>query len=151
MITPRLEQLLQQNGVGYHSIPHLTAYRADRTAMAAGLPSDEFAKTVIVKADGRLCMVVLPADDRVHLESLRQSLGARTLELASELEVGQAFPDCETGAMPPFGRLYGMEVFVSPALQRSGEIAFNGGSHDEAVRMPYRDYQRLAQPRPLQM
>jgi Ala-tRNA(Pro) deacylase len=151
MITSRLKQLLEQNGVRYHSIPHLTAYRADRTALAAGLPSEEFAKTVLVKADGRLCMVVLPADQQVQLETLRQQLGARTLELAGELEVGQAFPDCETGAMPPFGRLYGMEVFVSPALRRDEQIAFNAGSHDEAVRMSYRDYERLAQPRRLQM
>lgn len=151
MITPRLKELLEQSGARYHSIPRLTAYRADRTALAAGLPPREFAKTVLVKADGRLCMVVLPSDHHVHLETLRQQLGAGTLELASEREVGQAFPDCETGAMPPFGRLYGMEVFVSPALQQDEEIAFNAGSHDEALRMSYRDYERLAQPRRLQM
>lgn len=151
MIAPRLKELLDRSGVQYRSIPHLTAYHADRTAAAAEVPRREFAKVVVVKADGRLCMAVLPASDRLHLEDLRYGLGAQHLALVGEEELRGAFPDCDVGAMPPFGELYGMEVFVSPHLREDEEIAFNAGSHDEAVHMHYRDYERLAHPNVLRM
>lgn len=144
MITPRLKQLLDSSGVFYRSIPHHTTYHADRTAMAAEVPRREFAKTVIVKVDGRECMIVVAADERLNFEDLRRALSAQSVELANEDEVRRAFPDCEVGAMPPFGELYGMEVLVSPRLQQDEEIAFNAGSHDEALHMHYRDYERLA-------
>lgn len=150
MITPRLKELLDSSGAFYRSIPHQTTYHADRTAQAAEVPSREFAKTLIVKVDGRECMVVLAADERLQLEDLRRALGAQKVELASEDEVRRAFPDCEVGAMPPFGELYGMEVLVSPRLQQDEEIAFNAGSHDEALHMHYRDFERLANAHSLQ-
>lgn len=151
MIAPRLKELLDQNGVSYHCIPHPITYHADSTAAATHVTSHQFAKTVIVKADGHLCMVVLPASDRIHVEDLRAGLGARSLELATEQEVQRAIPDCEVGAMPPFGDFYGMDVFVSPHLREDEEIVFNAGSHSEAVRMHYRDYERLAHPNPMRM
>ncbi|MEX0730753.1 MAG: YbaK/EbsC family protein [Aquisalimonadaceae bacterium] len=151
MIAPRLKELLDQNGVSYHRISHPDTYHAHSTATATHVPSRQFAKTVIVKADKRLCMVVLPASDRIHLQDLRAGIGAHALELATEREIRDVISDCEVGAMPPFGDFYGMEVFVSPHLREDEDIVFNGGTHNEAVRMHYRDYERLAHPNPMRM
>lgn len=151
MITPRLKELLDSSGARYTTIPHPTTYESSRTAEVTAVPGREFAKAVILKADDRLCMAVLPAPDQVHLEDLRRSLGARSLTLADEDEIREAFPDCDLGAMPPFGGLYGIEVFVSPHLRQDEVIAFNAGSHDEALRMRYEDYERLARPNVLRM
>lgn len=146
MVTPRLKELLDGQQIPYRSIPHPLAYDSQRTAQAAHVPGQEFAKTVVLRADGRLCMAVLPATDRVRLEVLRDAMGVEELSLAEESELREAFPDCDVGAMPPFGELYGMEVFVSPHLREDEQIAFNAGSHDEALRMRYRDYERVAHP-----
>lgn len=146
MVSTRLKELLEKQHVSYRSIAHSEAYDAQRTAQAAHVPGREFAKTVVVRADGKLCMAVLPAMDQVDLDCLRQSLGAHEVALADEEEIRRAFPDCDLGAQPPFGELYGMEVFVSPHLRQDERIAFNGGSHDEAIVMQYADYERLAHP-----
>jgi len=151
MIAQKLQGLLDQAGISYHSIPHHTTFHANRTARAADVPTDEFAKSVILRVDGRLCMAVLPASDQVNLDALRRELSAREVELASEAELRQAFPDCDTGAMPPFGGLYGMEVYVSPRLAEDQEIAFNAGSHDEVLSMHYADFERLVNPRTTRM
>ena len=94
-------------------------------------------------------MVVVPASEHVRLGILKETLGAEKVELASEDEFRQAFPDCETGAMPPFGNLYGMNVFVSQALREDDEIAFNAGTHSELIRLTYADFERLVHPTPL--
>ena len=94
-------------------------------------------------------MVVVPASEHVRLGILKETLGAKKVELASEAEFRKAFPDCETGAMPPFGNLYGMNVFVSQVLREDEEIAFNAGSHSELIRLAYADYERLVQPTPV--
>jgi Uncharacterized conserved protein len=146
MIMPRLKQLLDSNRVHYQTIPHPVAYDAQRTAQAAHVSGHDFAKTVVVKADGQLCMAVLPASEQVHLEELRHALGAREVTLADEDELRAAFPDCDLGAMPPFGGMYGMEVFVNPRLREDEKIAFNAGSHDEVLRIRYQDFERLARP-----
>ena len=105
-----------------------------------------FAKTVMLKVDGTLAMMVMPAAYRVDLTRLSRALGGRLVELAEETEFKDAFPDCEVGAMPPFGNLYGMPVFVDSRLASQHEIAFNAGTHTDAVRMPYKEFERLAQP-----
>jgi Ala-tRNA(Pro) deacylase len=151
MVTARLKQLLDSHAVEYKALPHPTAYDSQRTAEAAHVPGHAFAKTVVLRADGRLCMAVLPATDYVHLNALRAGLGAEDVTLADEDELREAFPDCDVGAMPPFGALYGMEVFISPHLRENEDIAFNAGSHDEALWMHYRDYERVAQPTLLRM
>ena len=122
---------------------------AQEIAALAHIPGKELAKTVIVKVDNELAMVVLPASEMVRLDHLRESLGTEFVELAEEDEFKSAFPDCETGAMPPFGNLYGMNVFVSQALREDDEIAFNAGSHSELIRLTYADYERLVHPTPL--
>ena len=103
----------------------------------------------MVKIDGELTMVVVPASRQVNLGQLGKSLGAKNVELASEDEFKDAFPDCEPGAMPPFGNLYGMQVFVSETLREDDEIAFNAGSHSELIRLPYTDFERIVKPTPL--
>jgi Ala-tRNA(Pro) deacylase len=151
MVTPRLKDLLDTQKIAYRTLPHITTYDAQRTAEAAHVPGHAFAKTVVLRADNRLCMAVLPATDYVHLSALRAGLGAADVSLVSEDELREAFPDCDVGAMPPFGSLYGMEVFISPHLRENEDIAFNAGSHDEAVWMNYRDFERLARPTLLRM
>lgn len=145
----RLKEFLDREHVKYVTIGHSPAYTAQEIAALTHTPGKELAKTVIVKVDGELTMVVLPASEKVRLDHLRQTLGMENVELASEDEFKGAFPDCETGAMPPFGNLYGMNVFVAQALREDDEIAFNAGSHDELIRLPYAEYERLVHPTPL--
>lgn len=149
MINQKLRDFLDSNAVSYQIEAHEPTVDASRTAQSAHVRGREFAKTVIVKADGRLIMTVLPSTDRVHTDQLKQALGARDLELADEDDINAAFPDCEIGAMPPFGNLYNMEVFVSQHLREDEHIVFNGGSHSEVVRMSYQEYDRLVQPQVL--
>jgi Ala-tRNA(Pro) deacylase len=145
----RLKEFLDHEHVKYVTIGHSPAFTAQEVAALAHIPGKEVAKTVIVKVDGELTMVVLPADEQVHMADLRRTLGTEHVELANEDEFRGAFPDCETGAMPPFGNLYGMKVFVSQVLREDEEIAFNAGSHDELIRLPYAEFERLVNPTPL--
>lgn len=145
----RLKEFLDREHAKYVTIGHSPAFTAQEVAASAHIPGKELAKTVIVKIDGELTMLVLPASDNVRLAHLRQELGAKDVELAREDEFRKIFPDCETGAMPPFGNLYGMKVFVSQALREDDAIAFNAGSHDELIRLPYAEYERLVHPTPL--
>jgi Ala-tRNA(Pro) deacylase len=105
------------------------------------------AKTVIVKLDGTLAMAVLPASDTVNFERLKAAAGARTVALANEQDFQGRFPECEVGAMPPFGNLYGLDVWVAARLAEDAEIAFNAGDHTELIRMAYRDFDHLVQPK----
>ena len=146
MTAKRLKDFLEREGVKYLTVPHATAFTARETAVTAHVPAKEFAKTVIVKIDGRLAMAVLPASENVDLASLKKAAGAKHVGLAQESEFDRWFPGCEQGAMPPFGNLYGMEVFVAKSLAADEEIAFNAGSHAELVRIAYNDFDRLAQP-----
>jgi Ala-tRNA(Pro) deacylase len=145
----RLKDFLDKEHVKYVTIGHSPAYTAQEIAALTHTPGKELAKTVIVKVDGELTMVVLPASEKVRLNHLRQTLGTENVELAREDEFKGAFPDCETGAMPPFGNLYGMNVFVAQELREDDEIAFNAGSHDELIRLSYAEYERLVHPTPL--
>lgn len=141
-----LKKLLEQNGVEYSVLPHDKAYTSGEIAHAAHVPGRELAKTVIVKLDGHLAMVVLPAPERVDLDLVKAATGAETAELASEEEFREHFPECETGAMPPFGNLYDMQVYVDEGLTEDTEIAFNAGTHTELFSMAYADYERLVKP-----
>lgn len=146
MISQKLQEFLDSNGVRYQTEVHEPTIDASRTAQAAHVPGREFAKTVIVKADGRLVMAVLPSTDQVHIDELKHSLGAREVELAAENDIKTAFLDCELGAMPPFGNLYNMDVFVSAHLREDEHIVFNAGTHRDVIRMSYQDYDRLVRP-----
>lgn len=146
-----LKDFLDQQGVKYLTITHSPAYSAHEIAASAHIKGKEFAKTVMVKLDGKMAMAVLPASDRVDFELLKRAAAATTAELASEQEFRDLFPDCELGAMPPFGNLYGMNVFASQRLAEDEQIAFNAGSHAELIRLPYRDFERLVQPKVVEL
>ena len=147
MPAARLREYLDANGVKYVTIRHSLAYTAQEVAASAHVRGKDMAKTVIVKLDGQLAMAVVPASQRVDLARLRDAAGAKTAELATEQEFRHAFPECEVGAMPPFGNLYAMHVFVEQKLAADQEIAFNAGSHTELIRLSYADFERLAKPK----
>jgi len=130
----KVKAFLDVHGTKYVAISHSKAFTAQGIAAIAHISGRELAKTVIVSLDGDLAMAVLPASYQVDLEELRRRTGVRTAELATEREFKQYFPDCETGAMPPFGNLYGIPVYVDETLCEDREIAFNAGSHYDSSR-----------------
>jgi Ala-tRNA(Pro) deacylase len=142
----KLREFLDQNSIKYLVISHSVAYTAQGIAALTHTPGKELAKTVMVMVDGRLAMAVVPASCRLDLFRLKKYLGADTVDLASEAEFRDRFPDCETGAMPPFGNLYGMDVFADESLALDKEIAFNAGTHRELVRMSFADFRELVRP-----
>jgi Ala-tRNA(Pro) deacylase len=146
MATQIVKEFLDRNSVPHSSITHPQTYTAQRTAQVTHIKGKELAKTVIVNVDGRVCMAVVPAHYHVNLDKLRSVTGARRLDLAREDDLKRLFPDCETGAMPPFGNLYGMDVWVQEDLARDRQIAFNAGTHTEVIRMSYRDFENLVHP-----
>lgn len=147
MPVKKLKEFLDGHGVKYVTISHSPAYTAQEVAACAHIPGKELAKTVMVKADGKMAMAVVPASHKVNLDHLRDVTGAKHVDLASEQDFKGAFGDCDIGAMPPFGNLYGMDVYVSETLAKDEEIAFNAGSHTELIRVPYKDFERLVQPK----
>jgi Ala-tRNA(Pro) deacylase len=146
MNATKLRAFLQSCDVPCRIIAHAPAYTAPETAAAAHVPGRDFAKTVIVDIGGRTAMVVLPANRKIDLPDLRDMLGEPDVRLASEDEFSARFPDCEPGAMPPFGNLYGLPVYVAPGLAAEEEIAFNAGTHHEVIVMAFADYVRLVHP-----
>ncbi len=142
----RLTEYLDDNDKKYVVIKHSKAYTAQEVAASAHIPGREMAKTVILKVDGDLKMLVLPSTHDVDFDQVKDQLGAKEVSLASEDEFSGTFPDCEVGAMPPFGNLYDMEVLVAESLTDDEEIAFNAGTHRELVRMAYQDFEDLVNP-----
>ncbi len=142
----KLKAFLDEEGVKYVTITHSTAYTAQEIAASAHIPGKELAKTVIVELDGEMAMVVLPATAKVDLGRLRELAQAKKVELATEEDFQSRFPGCKPGAMPPFGNLYSMRVFVDESLAEDDEIAFNAGSHTELIRLAYTDFERLVKP-----
>lgn len=142
----KLKEFLDKLNIHYSSIPHSTAYTAQGIAAVTHISGKELAKTVIVKLDDELAMAVLPASHQVDLDLLKTATSAKTAGTASEREFREKFPDCETGAMPPFGNLYDMKVFVEESLTKDVEIAFNAGSHNELIRLAFADYLRAVNP-----
>jgi Ala-tRNA(Pro) deacylase len=147
MPVKKLKEFLDKNNIRYVTIRHSQAYNAQRVAASAHIPGDELAKTVMVKIDGKMAMAVLPASFRVNFDTLKLLTGATTIELANEMEFKYMFPDCEVGAMPPFGNLYDMEVYVAEKLREDEEISFCAGTHFELIKMAYDDFERLVKPR----
>ena len=146
MPVSRLKEFLDLNHVPYITISHSPAYTAQGIAASAHVKGKELAKTVMVKVDGKLAMAVLPAPYKVDFELLRKQLKSDKVELATEQEFEKVFPGCEVGAMPPFGNLYGINVYVAESLTEDESIAFNAGSHTELIRMSYSDFNRLVHP-----
>jgi Ala-tRNA(Pro) deacylase len=146
MPVDRLRSFLEENHVKFVTISHSPAFTAQEIAASAHVPGKDQAKTVMVKLDGKMAMAVLPAPDRVSANRLREATGAKNVELASEKEFADLFPNCEVGAMPPFGNLWGIDVFADEHLREDEIIMFNAGSHTELVRLAYVDFERLVHP-----
>jgi Ala-tRNA(Pro) deacylase len=142
----KVRAFLDEHHIKYVVISHSKAYTAQGIAAIAHIPGQELAKTVIVKLDGALAMAVLPASFQIDLLALKKAIGVKDATLASEREFKQQFPDCETGAMPPFGNLYGIPLYVDETLTRDNEIAFNAGTHLELIRMSFVDFAELVKP-----
>ncbi len=144
MPTPQVKAYLDEHGVEYETIPYEHAYEAQHVAAAAHVSGKQFIKTVMVKVDDRLVMAVVPADTRVDCDRLRTELGADRAELAKESDFKGLFGDCDVGAMPPFGPLYDVDVFVDETLTSATTIAFRGGRHGELIQVACEDFEQLA-------
>ena len=142
----RLFKFLDDNKIRYITLKHSPAYTAQEVAASAHIPGKEVAKTVMVKLDEKMAMAVVPASETVNFSKLKKAAGADDADLATEPEFRDLFPNCDVGTMPPFGRLYDLPVYSDLRLAEDEEIAFSAGSHAKLVRMPYVDYERLAQP-----
>lgn len=149
MPAEKLIQYLQSQNVSYEIIKHDPEYTAQEIAASAHVSGKKLAKTVMVKLDGALAMAVLPAATRVNFQALKDASGASEVKLASEKEFHNLFPDCEMGAMPPFGNLYGLQVYVADSFSEHMLIAFCAGSHTELIQMSYQDFARLVKPKVL--
>jgi Ala-tRNA(Pro) deacylase len=141
-----IHEYLRQNKVDFKTHEHVPAYTAQTVAAEEHVTGHSVAKVVIVKADEKFAMCVLPAPRMVDLKKVGQLAGAKKVRLADEKEIATLFPDVEVGAEPPFGHLWGLPTLADLRLAQRGDIVFQGGSHHEAVRMKYADYARLAQP-----
>lgn len=147
MPSKKLKEFLDNNKIKFLTIQHSKAYTSTEVAASAHIPGKELAKTVLVKIDGKMAMAVIPASHKLKLEQLQKAAGAESARIASEAEFKDKFPDCEIGAMPPFGNLYNMEVFVSDKLAEDEEITFNAGTHTELIKLAYKDFERLVNPK----
>jgi Ala-tRNA(Pro) deacylase len=146
MPVQKLKAFLDSNGVEYVTINHSKAFTASRVAASAHIPGKELAKTVMVIVDDQMSMAVLPASYRIDFCLLKEALGVGKVELASEMEFKFNFPNCEVGAMPPFGNLWDMPVYVAESLAEDEEISFNAGTHTELIKLAYKDFERLVKP-----
>jgi Ala-tRNA(Pro) deacylase len=146
-IAKRVKECLEQNHVPYTHCTHRLAYTAQEVAAAQHVPGREMAKTIVLKTDSQFAMVVLPAVMKINMKTLRDELPFSHLELATEKEFASLFPDSELGAMPPFGNLYNLPVYVDKSLSEDEEIVFNAGTHVDTIRIKYKDFVQVVQPK----
>jgi Ala-tRNA(Pro) deacylase len=142
----KLEAYLREQGVPFEKQRHTIAFTAQEVAASEHLPSQMVAKVVMVLADSDMVMLVLPASHRTDLTKVAAALGARDVRLASEHEFAAIFGDCDVGAMPPFGNLYGIPVYVDQTLTEDESIVFQAGTHTDTICMSYADYAYLVSP-----
>ena len=147
MPVKKLREYLNKYEIKYVSVAHSPAYTAQEIAARVHIKGKKLAKTVMVVVDGKMAMAVLPASRKVDFDYFRKEIGADNIGLAAEEEFKGIFPDCEVGAMPPFGNLYGIDVFADESLTEDDEIAFNAGTHTELIKLPFMDFKRLVKPR----
>lgn len=147
MAVSKLIEYLDSHKVKYVTISHSRAFTAPEIAASAHIKGKELAKTVIVRINGKLAMAVVPASEKVVFDMLERAIGGGQVQLATEQEFRGLFLDCEVGAMPPFGNLYDVDVYVAASLADDEEIAFNACSHTKLIKMAYRDFERLVQPK----
>ncbi len=147
MPATRIKEYLDKNDIHYITILHDPVYTAQEKAESAHISGKELAKTVLVKIDGDMAMVVMAANEKLDVHELKRELHAKKVSLASERDFASNFPGCEPGAVPPFGNLYGMNVYISEALSGDDEIAFSAGSHIELIKLAMQDYMKMVHPR----
>lgn len=145
-VVRQLKDYLDDNNTKYTTITHSLAYTAQELAEIMHVPGRQWAKSIAIEVDGKPALAVLPAHHRINLAKLKQALGAQQLEILSEQRFSSHFPGCELGAMPPFGNLFNLPVFVSRDLRDDEQIVFNAGTHRDAIRLGYADFERLVQP-----
>ncbi len=143
----RVVDFLNRNHIKHKVIRHSRVYTSLDIAESAHISGKELAKTVMAKIDGKIAMVVLPASQKIDFTLLKEVTGAKETEIASEEEFQDMFSECEVGAMPPLGNLYGMDVYVDKSLTDDKEIAFNAGNHMELVQISYKDFEDLVKPK----
>jgi Ala-tRNA(Pro) deacylase len=146
MIPSSISDYLDRNQARYSVVSHPVAYTAQEEAAATHVPGGEWAKAVVCLADDQPILAVLPAPFVVDLHRLQRAVNAHSVRLAREPEFATLYKDCELGAIPPLGPLYGQRVFIDKKLTADSEITFSAGSHHDAIRMPYREFERLVQP-----
>ena len=146
----RVIDFLKKSGVKYKVSAHDEAFTAQQMAAIEHEPGRYVAKPVIVKADGEFLMCVLPAPCKIDLRALKKQLGAKSVELAEENEIGRIFDDCELGAEPPFGNLYDLTTIIDKALKEDDHITFQAGTHKKSIRMSMADYSKLVKPKVLE-
>ena len=147
MLAKSLREYLDSQHVPYSTISHRPTYTAQEIAAKAHISGKDLAKTVMVKLDGKMVMAVVPAAYHVNFHLLKEATGATNIELAREDEFMDFFPDLDVGAMPPFGNLYGLDVYVAESLAEDEVIAFNAGTHTDLIKMAFVTYARLVKPK----
>jgi len=145
----RVTEYLEKQGVEYEVKKHRSTFTAQQMAAEEHVPGMAVAKPVVVKADKKFYMCVLPACCKIDFDVLKEQIGARQIELADEKEMARIFSDCALGAEPPFGNLYQLETIMDQSLEDDDEIVFQGGTHEQAIRISIEDYRRLVRPRVL--
>ena len=145
-IVKKLKELLDEAKVSYEVCNHPLAYTAQEIAQRQHVSGDQIAKVVMLKVDDKLVMAVITGSQKIHLPAVRASLGAYEVTLATEDEFISRFPDCEIGAMPPFGNLFDLPVYVDPVVAKDETIYFNAGNHVQTVRIRYQDFDKLVNP-----
>jgi Ala-tRNA(Pro) deacylase len=150
-VMKKLKAMLDEAKVSYEVYTHPLAYTAQEIAAKQHVSGDEMAKVVMLKVDGDLVMAVVRGSQKVDVNLAKKNLGSKDVRLATEDEFISRFPECEIGAMPPFGNLFGLPVYVDPALEKDESIYFNAGNHVQTVHLKYKDFDRLVQPRVVQL
>lgn len=143
-----IRQFVESHGVTFTAVPHRPAFTAQEEAAVTHVRGQDWAKTVVCMVDGKAVLALLPAQARVDLEALRAATGAHSVRLATEIELDGLYPECETGAVAPFGPLYGQTVYVDETLARDPEITFHAGTHMDAMRIKFSDFVALVHPVP---
>jgi Ala-tRNA(Pro) deacylase len=142
----KLDELLSNRKIRFERLHHPTTYGASRLAQMLHVPGREMAKPVLLRTENGYVMAVVPANQRVDLDRVRACLEEDWVEVAGEAEINRVFPDCEVGAMPPFGSIYHVQTLVDEKLAEDDQIVFEGQNHEEAIRMAYKDYEALEHP-----
>lgn len=145
-ISKKLKDLFEKERVPYEMLEHPAAFTAMEIAGAQHIPGRQMVKSVLVNADGKFYLSVLPAIHYLDLEKFKEILGAKTVQLAREEDMARLFPDFEVGAAPPFGQLVGVPVYVDKILDEDNDIVFNAGTHTDMVKIKFQDFKRLAKP-----